>query len=76
MTNNVMTVSGRQQSDFVIHTSIHSTQTPLPWLWAQSSVQHSRSLLVIHFKYNSVYTRLNCFLFQRERYIADEYNAW
>ena len=30
MTNNVMIVSGRQQSDLVIHTSIHSTQTPLP----------------------------------------------
>ena len=61
LTNNVVTVSGEQQGDSAIniHVSI-LPQTPLPSRLPHSIEQssmclYSRSLLIVHLKYNNVY---------------------
>ena len=54
--NNVVIVSGEQWRDLAIH--VHGSilfQIPLPSRLAEFHVLHSRSLLVIHSKYSSVY---------------------
>ena len=58
--NNVMIVSGEQQRDSAIHIHVSILfQTPLlsrlPHNTEQSSLCYGRSLLIIHFKYSSVY---------------------
>ena len=61
LTNNAVMVSGEQQRDSAIHThaSILPPNSPLiqaaTYHWAGFHVLYSRSLLVIHFKYSSVY---------------------
>ena len=59
--NNIVIASSEQQRDsaIYIHVSI-LPQTLLPfrlpgWRWAEFQVMYSRTLLVIHFKYNLVY---------------------
>ena len=58
--NNVVIVSGGQQRDSAIHTHVPILpQTPLPSRLAgnieQFPVLYSKFLLVVHFKYSSVY---------------------
>ena len=57
--NNVVIVSGEQQRDSAIHMHVSILpQTPLPSRrphTQHSSLCNSRSLLIIHFKYSSVY---------------------
>ena len=55
MINNVVLVSGVQQSDSVIHIHVSILfQILFPFRLLQN-IEQSRSLLVIYFKYNSVY---------------------
>ena len=50
--NNVVMVSGEQRRDSAIHVSILPRRLSH---WTEFHVLNSRSLLVIHFKYSSVY---------------------
>ena len=53
--NSVVIVSGEQQRDLAIHMHVSILpQTPLPSRWPHTQC-NSRSLLIIHFKYSSVY---------------------
>ena len=67
--NNAVTVSGGQQRHSAmraqvacVHSPPHAPSSqPATWYWAEFHVLYGRSLLVIHFKYNSVYMSIqNC----------------
>ena len=63
--NNVVIISGEQGRDSAIHIHVSILlQTPPPFQsatehWEESHVLYSRSLLVIHFKYSSVYMSIS-----------------